>query len=74
MPMPSAKYGASSRKRSPPPVVDAGGDPGPGFERRLRRYWELREMGSVRHALRHDPAELDDALRKLRAEPVLSPD
>jgi aminoglycoside phosphotransferase (APT) family kinase protein len=54
--------------------ASAGGDPGAGFEHRLRRYWELREMGSVRHAIRHDPAELDDALRKLRVGPVLSPD
>ena len=53
--------------------VAAGGAPGASFDHRLRRYWELREMGGVRHALRYDPEELDDALRKLRAGPVLSP-
>jgi hypothetical protein len=49
------------------------GATGASFGHRLRRYWELREMGGVRHALRYDPAELDDALPKLRAEAVLSP-
>jgi aminoglycoside 2''-phosphotransferase len=56
-------------------VVDAyvagGGALGGGFAHRLRRYWELREFGSVRHALRFDPAELEGALSKLRAGPVL---
>jgi aminoglycoside 2''-phosphotransferase len=56
-------------------VVDAyvasGGWLGGGFAHRLRRHWELRELGAVRHALRFDPSELADALRKLRAGPVL---
>jgi aminoglycoside 2''-phosphotransferase len=56
-------------------VVDAyvasGGRLGGGFSHRLRRHWELRELGAVRYALRFDRSELADALRKLRAGPVL---
>jgi aminoglycoside phosphotransferase (APT) family kinase protein len=51
-----------------------GARPGRNFEHRLARYWQLREFGGAGYAVRSgDPRELDDALRKLRAGPVLRP-
>ena len=50
----------------------AGGLLGDNIQHRVRRYWELREFGGVRYAVRFDPTELEDAVRKLRNGPVLS--
>lgn len=50
----------------------AGGDPGEDFHHRVQRYWELRDFGGVRWAVRfHDDAEFDDSIRKLRQGPIL---
>jgi aminoglycoside phosphotransferase (APT) family kinase protein len=47
-----------------------GGDP--SFAERIERYWQLREFWGVRWSLRNrDSAEFADAVRKLRAGPVL---
>jgi hypothetical protein len=49
------------------------GDLGPHFERRIDRYWELREFDGLRFAVEYDdPAELADGLEALRAGPILS--
>ena len=41
----------------------------------LRRLWELREFDGLRFAIRHDDAaEFADAVRKLRAGPILDPE
>jgi aminoglycoside phosphotransferase (APT) family kinase protein len=44
----------------------------PSFERRVRRWWELRELDGVAFAARtNDEPELRDAIRKLRQGPIL---
>jgi aminoglycoside phosphotransferase (APT) family kinase protein len=44
----------------------------PDLQPRLRWWWENRDFGGIylAHAM-HDDAELDDAIRKLRAGPIL---
>jgi aminoglycoside phosphotransferase (APT) family kinase protein len=50
-----------------------GGQVDPGLRHRVRRLWELREFGGVRAAVDlNDQEELEDAIRKLRAGPVLA--
>jgi aminoglycoside phosphotransferase (APT) family kinase protein len=50
-----------------------GGEVDPGLRHRVRRLWELREFGGVRAAVElNDRDELEDAIRKLRAGPVLA--
>ncbi len=42
------------------------------FDHRVRRLWELREFDGLVFAVRmNDDAELRDAIRKLRAGPIL---
>jgi aminoglycoside phosphotransferase (APT) family kinase protein len=53
-------------------VISAYGSSEPGFQRRVRRFWELREFAGLRWALeQQDTAELEDSLAKLRAGPIL---
>lgn len=50
------------------------GDLEPDFERRIDRYWELREFDGLRFAIEYDdPAEFEDGLKALRDGPILSP-
>ncbi|MDQ2743094.1 MAG: phosphotransferase [Chloroflexota bacterium] len=50
----------------------AGGGLDEGIGHRVQRLWELREFGGLAFAIRtNDEAELEDAIRKLRAGPVL---
>jgi aminoglycoside 2''-phosphotransferase len=52
----------------------AGGTLDPGFAHRLQRRWELREFDGLQFALQiEDAAETADAIRKLRAGPILNP-
>ena len=46
--------------------------PGEQLERRIQACWEAREFLSVGFAALYDPAELPDAIEKLRSEPFLS--
>jgi len=44
----------------------------PSLDNRVQRWWELRELDGVAWAIRtNDDAELEDAIRKLRARPIL---
>ncbi|MGH2557711.1 MAG: phosphotransferase family protein [Thermomicrobiales bacterium] len=59
-------------------VIDAyrtlGGELDEDFSHRLWRFWELREFDGVQLAVQSgDSAEFEDAVRKLRRGPVLSP-
>jgi aminoglycoside 2''-phosphotransferase len=50
-----------------------GGNVDEGLRHRIRRQWELREFGGIRTAVElHDNDELEDAIRKLRAGPLLA--
>jgi aminoglycoside phosphotransferase (APT) family kinase protein len=44
----------------------------PDLPHRVRRQWELREVLGLGSALRDDPTEIADSIRKLRAGPILS--
>jgi aminoglycoside phosphotransferase (APT) family kinase protein len=52
----------------------AGGGPfGPEEDYRMRRLWQVREFYGVLYGVRfEDEAELADAVRKLRAGPILT--
>lgn len=50
----------------------AGGELGEDFHHRVQRYWELRDFGGVRWAVRfNDVKEFDDSIQKLRKGPIL---
>ncbi len=50
----------------------AGSDLGEDFYHRVQRYWELRDFGGVRWAVRYnDVEEFNDSIRKLRNGPIL---
>lgn len=51
----------------------AGDQFDPGFDHRLHQLWAVREFGGVVYALEHDPAEMPDALAKIRRGPLLNP-
>ncbi len=52
---------------------ELGGVLDDGVEHRVRRWWEAREFDGLAFALRRDDAaEFHDALRKVRAGPILS--
>jgi aminoglycoside phosphotransferase (APT) family kinase protein len=53
---------------------EAGGTVDASFVHRTWRLWEAREVAGVLFAARYDdPTELQDAIRKLRAGPILNP-
>lgn len=50
----------------------AGGEVGEDFHHRVQRYWELRDFGGVRWAVRfNDAEEFEDSIQKLRKGPIL---
>jgi aminoglycoside 2''-phosphotransferase len=52
----------------------AGGVVDADFAHRVGRLWEANELGGVQFAaVHHDEEEMDDALAKLRAGPILNP-
>jgi aminoglycoside phosphotransferase (APT) family kinase protein len=52
---------------------EQGGQIDQGLRHRVRRQWELREFGGIRTSVElNDREELQDAVRKLRAGPILS--
>ena len=52
----------------------AGGGVDADFAHRVGRLWEANELGGVQFAaVHHDQEEMEDALAKLRAGPILNP-
>jgi aminoglycoside 2''-phosphotransferase len=52
-----------------------GGNVDESLRHRIRRLWELREFGGIRATVElHDEEEFADAIRKLRAGPILTGD
>jgi aminoglycoside phosphotransferase (APT) family kinase protein len=50
-----------------------GGEVDRGLKHRIARQWELREFGGIRASVElNDREELEDAVRKLRAGPILA--
>lgn len=71
--VPQLYLGKAFLKRVLRAFADAGGMLNAGFAHRLRQLWIAREFGGLHYALEHDPAELVDAVMKIRNGGLLHP-